>query len=81
MFVLGKVISVLMINPIINGKRTRSVGPDQGDQANPFDDFVMVAAPLKVVQGDLLGIDFINDRIIQNEPTGLFFDEGLNFIP
>jgi len=81
MFVLGKVISALIINPIIDGKCTYSVGPEQGDQADPFDDFVMVAAPLKVGQGDLLGIDFVDDRIVQDEPAGLFFDERFNLVP
>jgi hypothetical protein len=79
MFVLGEVIAVFIVNPVVNGERTRPVGLDQGNQADPFDDFVLIAAPLEIGQCNLLGIDFIDDGIVQNKPAGSSLDKGFNF--
>ena len=48
MIVFGEVIAVFVVDPIINGERIRPIGPDQGNQTNPFDDFVLIATPLEI---------------------------------
>jgi len=69
MFVPGEVIAVFIVNPVVKGERTRPVCPNQGNQADPVDDFVLIAAPLEIGQCNLLGIDFIDDGIVQNKPA------------
>lgn len=48
MVVLGEVIAIFVVHPVVNGERTRPIGPDQGNQADPFDDLVLIAAPLEI---------------------------------
>jgi len=81
MFVPGEVIAVFIVNPVVKGERTRPVCPNQGNQADPVDDFVLIAAPLEIGQCNLLGIDFIDDGIVQNKPAGSSLDKGLTFSP
>ena len=81
MVILGEVITILVVNSVVDREGTRPIGPDQGNQADPFDDFALIAAPLEVCQCDLLGMNFVDDGIIQNEPAIVLLNKGFNFCP
>jgi len=44
MVILGEVITIFVVNPVVDREGTRPISPDQGNQADPFDDFALIAS-------------------------------------
>lgn len=81
MVVLGEMILCKVVDSVIYGIGVASIGPDQGDQANSPDNFVLVATPLRIDQVDLFGMNLIEDSIIHNKPSGAFLNNRFNLLP
>lgn len=69
------------VDPIIDGIGVRSICPDKSDQTDPLNNFAMFSAPLGVYQLDLLRVDFVNDSIIDNQPSDAFLNKRRNLFP
>jgi len=46
-----------------------------------FDDFMVVATPLKIGQFHLFRGDFVQNSVIHNQPASTAFYKWLNFAP
>lgn len=57
--VLRHLVTIFVVNPVIEGRGIDSIGPDQGNEADPFHDFVVPPAPLIIGQFNVFRTDFV----------------------
>ena len=81
MVVLRHLVTIFIVNPIIDREGVNPIRPDQGYQSYPFHDLVMFPAPLKIRQFDLLGVDLVNNCIIQDQPPASLLYVSFNLGP
>jgi len=81
MVVLRHLVPNRVVNPIIDGKRVDTIGPDKGDQTDPFHNFVMFSAPLVMGQFDVFLMGFVDNCIVKDKPPASLFYVTFNLIP
>ena len=81
MVVLRHLVTVLIVNPIIDRECVNPISPDKGYQTYPFHNFMMLPAPLEIRQVDLPGVDLVYPRIIANQPSASLLYISFNLGP
>ena len=82
MLVLGLTVGQrLIVDAAVTGQGGGPIGPDHGEQVDPRNHLMMLAAPMACDEFDVPGIGFVQGRIIQDEQASRGPHIGTHLLP
>src|SRR3954451_9942557 len=81
MSILGQTIHRLVIEPIVAWDGVCAITPEQGDQIDATHHTMVLARPVAMDEGNLLGIRLVERSIVDDQETIMQDDMLLGFVP